>query len=96
MTVDDPGELLAAVRWVAGETGTRIVLFDAEKMAGRAHAEAALAHAARSWARGDPIARTFEMEALLLCGRVAPDPDRTDLRAPRGAEPVLGRGRAVR
>jgi KEOPS complex subunit Cgi121 len=63
--VDDPGELLAAVRWVAGETTTRIVLFDAEKMAGRAHVEAALAHAARSWARGDPIARTFEMEALL-------------------------------
>ena len=65
VTVDNPGELLAAVRWVAGETGTRIVLFDAERMAGREHVESALAHAARSWTRGDPIARTFEMEALL-------------------------------
>lgn len=65
VTVDDPAALLAAVRWVAGETGTRIVLFDAGKMAGREHVEAALAHAARSWGRGDPIARTFEMEALL-------------------------------
>ena len=65
LTVDDPGEVLAAVRWVAGETGTRIVLFDAERMAGRTHVESALVHAERSWARGDPIARTFEMEALL-------------------------------
>jgi KEOPS complex subunit Cgi121 len=65
VTVDDPAAILAAVRWVAGETGTRIVLLDAEKMAGREHVEAALAHAGRSWARGDPIARTFEMEALL-------------------------------
>ena len=65
LTVDDPAPLLAAVRWVAGETGTRIVLFDADRMAGRAHAAAALAHAARSVEREDPIARTFEMEALL-------------------------------
>jgi KEOPS complex subunit Cgi121 len=65
VTVDDPPTLLAAVREIADETGTRIVLFDADRMAGRAHAEAALLHAARSWRRGDPIARTFEMEALL-------------------------------
>lgn len=65
VTVDDPAALLAAVRWVGEETGTRIVLFDADRMAGRAHAEAAMAHALRSWERGDPIARTLEMEALL-------------------------------
>ena len=65
VTVDDPAALLAAVRWVGEETGARIVLFDADRMAGRAHAEAALAHALRSWERGDPIARTVEMEALL-------------------------------
>ncbi len=65
VTVDDPAAFLAAVRWVGEETGTRIILFDAEKMVGRGHVEAALTHAARSWARGDPIARTVEMEALL-------------------------------
>ena len=64
-TVDDTASFLEAVGWVARETGTRIVLFDAERMAGREHAASALAHAARSFARGDPIARTFEMEALL-------------------------------
>jgi KEOPS complex subunit Cgi121 len=65
VTVDDPASFLAAVRWVAGETGTRIVFFDADRMAGRAHVASALAHAERSFERGDSIARTFEMEALL-------------------------------
>ena len=65
VTVDDPAVLLIAARRIAEETGTRIVLFDAERMAGEAHAASALAHAARSVERGDPIARTFEMEALL-------------------------------
>lgn len=65
VTVDDPAALLAAVRWVAQETGTRIVFFDADRMAGRVHAASAIAHAARSVERGHPIARTFEMEALL-------------------------------
>lgn len=64
-TVEDPGEVLAAVRRIADETGTRVVLFDADRMAGRAHAASALSHAARSFERGDPIARTLEMEALL-------------------------------
>jgi KEOPS complex subunit Cgi121 len=65
VTVDDPAAFLAAVRRVAGQTGTGIVLFDADRMAGRAHVVSALVHAARSVERGDPIARTFEMEALL-------------------------------
>lgn len=65
VTIGDPAALLALVRQIAEETGTWIVLFDADRMAGRAHAKAALLHAARSWRRGDPIARTFEMEALL-------------------------------
>jgi KEOPS complex subunit Cgi121 len=63
--VDDPDAVLAAVRWIAHETGTRIVFFDADRIAGRAHAVSALEHAARSLERGEPIARTFEMEALL-------------------------------
>jgi len=65
VAIGDPTVLLDAVRRIAAGTGTRIVLFDADRMAGRAHATAALERAARSFARGDPIARTFEMEALL-------------------------------
>jgi KEOPS complex subunit Cgi121 len=65
MTVDDPAVFLAAARRIAEETGTRIVLFDAERMAGKSHVASALVHAERSVERGDPIARTFEMEALL-------------------------------
>jgi KEOPS complex subunit Cgi121 len=65
VTVVDPAVFLVATRRIAEETGTRIVLFDAERMAGEAHAASALEHAARSVRRGDPIARTFEMEALL-------------------------------
>ena len=64
-TVEDPDRSLAAVRGIAEETGSRIVLFDAERMAGRAHVESALRHAVRSFERGDPIARSLEMEALL-------------------------------
>lgn len=65
VTVEDADALLAAVRQIAGETGARIVLFDADRVAGRAHVESAIAHAARSVERGDPLARSLEMEALL-------------------------------
>ncbi len=64
-TVEDPDRFLIAVRAIAGTTGARIVLFDAEKMAGRDHAVSALRHAQRSFERGNSIARSLEMEALL-------------------------------
>lgn len=65
LMVTDPAELLAAVRQIAEKYSTRIVLFDQDRMAGRVHAEAALARAARSCREKRMIARSFEMEALL-------------------------------
>jgi len=65
VTVDDPADLLVAIRAIAEKYSTHIILFDQDRMAGRTHAEAALAHAARSCREQRMIARTFEMEALL-------------------------------
>ena len=64
-TVTDRMEFLGRLKSVADRTGTRIVCFNADALAGEEHARAALAHAFRSFRDGDPIARTFEMEALL-------------------------------
>ncbi|MDD1702689.1 MAG: KEOPS complex subunit Cgi121, partial [Methanoregula sp.] len=44
---------------------THIVCFDAEKMAGRRHAEMAIRHAYRSFSNGTAISNSPEMEALL-------------------------------
>lgn len=63
--VDDPDRFLAAVREIAAVTGTRIVLFDADRMAGQEHVRSALRHAVRSFERREMIARNLEMEALL-------------------------------
>jgi KEOPS complex subunit Cgi121 len=65
VTVNDPAELLVAIRAIAEKYSTHIILFNQDRMAGRRHAEAALAHAARSCREQRMIARTFEMEALL-------------------------------
>ncbi|ACL18050.1 KEOPS complex subunit Cgi121 [Methanosphaerula palustris] len=65
VTVNDPADLLVAIRAIAEKNSTHIILFDQDRMAGRKHAEAALAHAARSCSEQRMIARTFEMEALL-------------------------------
>jgi KEOPS complex subunit Cgi121 len=65
MTLDDPAAFLRQIREVSNELGTHVVVLDAEKMAGKEHVRSALEHAARSCARGDPIARSFEMEAML-------------------------------
>lgn len=46
-------------------SGTVIVCFNAENMAGIRHADAAIFHAMRSFHEGFPIAKTLEMEALL-------------------------------
>jgi len=63
--INDRSEFLGAVRAISHSFGTHIICFDAEKLAGVAHARMAVAHAARSWASESPIAKTFEMEALL-------------------------------
>lgn len=65
VTVDDPADLLAAIRAIAEKYSTHIILFDQDRMAGRGHAEKAIAHAARTCREHRMIARTFEMEALL-------------------------------
>jgi len=65
VTVAEPAVLLEVLRAIADQAGSCIVCFDADKMAGRAHAEAALFHARRSFAAGEAISHSFEMEALL-------------------------------
>jgi KEOPS complex subunit Cgi121 len=56
---------LESVREIAGATGTYIIFFDAERLAGKAHARKAIGHAMRSWREGRAIANSLEMEALL-------------------------------
>ena len=63
--VDENIRFLRRIRRIADEHRTHIILFDADRLAGRAHVEAALRHAWRSWAGGNPIANSIEMEALL-------------------------------
>ncbi len=63
--VADPAAVLTAVNGITKNTGSVIVLFDAEKMAGPAHVKAAAAHAVRSFASGKPVARTLAMEMLV-------------------------------
>jgi KEOPS complex subunit Cgi121 len=65
VTIRDRAALLGVLREIAGRYAAHIVCFDAEKLAGREHAEAALRHAHRSFARGSAISNSFEMEALL-------------------------------
>jgi len=64
-TVDENVSFLEKVRGIADEYRTHIILFDADRLAGRDHVAAALRHAWRSWTGGEPIANSIEMEALL-------------------------------
>ena len=64
-SIDDNAAFLREIRTIADEFETHIILFDADRLAGRDHVEAALRHARRSWAGGEAIANSFEMEALL-------------------------------
>jgi KEOPS complex subunit Cgi121 len=65
MTIQDRTAVLEVLRKIARQYAANIVCFDAEKLAGRAHAEAALRHAHRSFEQGRMISNSFEMEALL-------------------------------
>ncbi len=65
VTIQDRTALLGVLREIAKRYTAHIVCFDAEKLAGRAHAEAALQHAHRSFVLGGAISNSFEMEALL-------------------------------
>jgi KEOPS complex subunit Cgi121 len=66
MTVDDRDACLRLIQDVARNHSAHIVCFDADKLAGREHAEAAVIHAKRSVLSGKPISNSFEMEALLF------------------------------
>lgn len=65
VTVAEPSALLEKLRAIGSSTGSRVICFDADKLAGRVHAEAALCHARRSFETGEAISHSFEMEALL-------------------------------
>jgi KEOPS complex subunit Cgi121 len=66
ITVDNPAAFLRMIQTIAQSNATHIVCFDADKIAGRDHAEAALQHAQRSFFSERPISNSFEMEALLF------------------------------
>lgn len=63
--VQDRPSFLARLRAVMQDTHTTIICFNAECLAGRRHAEAAIFHALRSLSTGSSVAKTLEMEALL-------------------------------
>jgi KEOPS complex subunit Cgi121 len=69
---------LETIREISESTGTHIICFDADELAGKAHAAKAVRHALRAWQEGRAIANTLEMEALLYAAgtrqcRVATD-----------------------
>lgn len=64
-TIEDKIGFLNEIRRIADEFETHIILFDADRLTGRDHVEAALRHACRSWTGGEAIANSLEMEALL-------------------------------
>jgi KEOPS complex subunit Cgi121 len=66
ITVDDRDAFLRIIQAIAQSNSTHIVCFDADKLAGRDHAAAALQHAHRSFFSERPISNSFEMEALLF------------------------------
>lgn len=65
VTIHDRDDFLRLVRDLSLRHGVHIILFNADLMAGRAHAESATAHAFRAFERGNRISNSVEMEALL-------------------------------
>jgi KEOPS complex subunit Cgi121 len=63
--IEDRQAFLARLQSIGREFCTSIILFNADMLAGRRHADSAVRFARRSWAGGSAIANTFEMEALL-------------------------------
>jgi len=66
MNVDDCTEFLHTIQSIARQHSTHIVCFNADNLAGRGHAEAAIRYAQRSFFSGKLISNSFEMEALLF------------------------------
>jgi KEOPS complex subunit Cgi121 len=66
MTVNDRDASLRVIQEIGRHHSVNIVCFDAEMLAGREHADAAIQHAQRSIMSPKPISNSFEMEALLF------------------------------
>lgn len=69
---------LETIKGISESTGTHIICFNADELAGRAHARKAVRHALRACQEGRAIAKTLEMETLLYAAgtrqcRVATD-----------------------
>jgi KEOPS complex subunit Cgi121 len=67
-TIHDPGTFLHDLRVVAAAHNTHIICFNADMIAGRAHAAIAVARAVRAFEGGITISNTIEMESLLYAG----------------------------
>ena len=64
--IADTRDFLAAVHAAADRLHAHIICINADRVAGRLHLNAALAHACRTWfVDKTPVARSFEMELLL-------------------------------
>jgi KEOPS complex subunit Cgi121 len=64
-TIADRPAFLCDLQKIAASHDTHIICFDADMIAGRVHATAAVAHAVRAFQEGENISNTLEMEALL-------------------------------
>lgn len=65
-TIRDPAAFLQDLRAIAAVHDTHIICFNADMIAGRVHAVAAVARAVRAFEERDTISNTLEMEALLF------------------------------
>lgn len=63
--VTDLSSFLREIRLTGSSCGCSFIFFNRQVMAGRRHVTASVAHALRSFASGDPISRSIEVEALL-------------------------------
>jgi KEOPS complex subunit Cgi121 len=65
LNISDQGEFLKHIRELGEWNSVNIILFNADRMAGRAHVESAIAHAFRAFREGETISNSVEMESLL-------------------------------
>ena len=65
-TIRDPAAFLRDLRSIAAEHDISIICFNADMIAGRVHAAAAVARAVRACEQGNTISNTLEMESLLF------------------------------
>ena len=63
--IDDVGAFLDRLDGIAAEHDCTVQAFDADLIAGRGHLEAAVAHARRSFERGENVARDRGVEIML-------------------------------